>query len=351
MYSLNLHSYDSITKGKMQAEKLSNAYQAVSFKLADSNSFQAESFQRKAKALHDCSTIWVGYQCPQCGRLHAMHTWGCRDRLCPICATRRSRMLAVQSAKVMPSIIKDGSNDANLITLTVKNCSGYELPNTISRILQGWANVTQSYDTRKTVDGWARSLEITYNREAHTYHPHIHVILLSSNDRWKDKGYWAERWRKACDLDYTPIVDTRPITKGRDGGAILEVCKYVTKTSELIDKLSPGELAFVVEPLSNAIRSRRMNAYGGDWAAERRKLKLKEPDLMDDVELSEADNEINHASVQCCGNECKLIMLDWSGLSYDVIDCEKPDTSKVGLDDTLFKGFKLKNLIYQSSQI
>lgn len=347
---MNLHSYDSIVRGKMQAEKLAQAYQAVAFKNADSSNFQAEAFTRKAQAVHNCSTVWVGYQCPQCGRLHAMHTWGCKDRLCPICATRRSRMLAVQSAKVMPKIVKEGSQDANLVTLTVKNCNGFELPNTISRILQGWANITQSYDTRKTVDGWARSLEITYNRDTHTYHPHIHVILLSAADRWKDKGYWTERWRKACDLEYSPIIDTRPITKGKDGGAILEVCKYVTKTSELIDKLTPGELAFVVEPLSSAIRCRRMNAYGGDWAAERRRLKLKEPDEMDDQELSQADDEVNHSLVQCCGNDCKLVMLDWSGLSYDVIDCDNPDTSKDGIESILFKGFKLKSLLQEYEQ-
>lgn len=280
-----------------------------------------------------------------------MHTWGCRDRLCPICATRRSRMLAVQSAKVMPTIIKDGSDDATLVTLTVKNCHGIELPNTISRILQGWANITQSYDTRKSVDGWARSLEITYNQTAHTYHPHIHIIMLSSADRWRDRGYWVDRWSKACNLDYDPVVDTRPIKKGTDGKALLEVCKYVTKTSKLIDSLSPGELAFVVEPLACALKGRRLNAYGGDWAAERRRLKLKEPDLMDDVELSQADNEVNHASIECCGNECKLIMLDWTGMSYDVIDCNDPDVTKGDIETTLFKGFKLKNIVHEAQQI
>lgn len=348
---MNLHSYDSIVRGKNQAEKLSQAYQAIAFKNADSMSMTSNEYLRKADAVHNCSTVWVGYQCPSCGRLHAMHTWGCRDRLCPICATRRSRMLAVQSAKVMPKIIKDGSNDAQLVTLTVKNCNGVDLPDTITRILHGWANISQSYDTRKTVDGWARSLEITYNREAHTYHPHIHVILLSSADRWKDKGYWVDRWAKACSLDYSPVVDTRPIKKGTDGKALLEVCKYVTKTSDLIEKLSPGELAFAVEPLSASIKCRKLNAYGGDWAAERRRLKLKEPDLMDDVELSEADKELNHAKVECCGNDCKLIMLDWSGLTYDVIDCNDPDISKGDIETTLFKGFKLKNILQEATQL
>lgn len=345
---MNLHSYDSIVKGKMQAEKLSQAYQAVAFKNADGGGFSSEAFVRKAKAVHDCSTVWIGYQCPSCGRLHAMHTWGCKDRLCPICATRRSRMQAVQAAQVMPKIIKEGSDDAQLVTLTVKNVHGLDLPSTISRMLQGWSNITQSYDTRHCVDGWARSLEITYNRGTHMYHPHIHLIILSSADRWKDSGYICERWRKACDLDYLPIIDTRPIKKGKDGGAILEVCKYVTKVSDMIDKLTPGELAFVVEPLSISIKGRRLNAYGGDWAAERRRLKLKAPEDMTDVELSEADQEVNHSRIECCGNDCKLIMLDWSGMSYDVIDCESPDTSKPHIEDTLVKGFKLRNVLQEA---
>lgn len=315
---MNLHSYDSISKSKRQAEKLADAYRAIAFKNHDqAREDVADIFERKAKAVQSCSTVWVGQECSICGKLHTMHTWGCKDRLCPICSTRRSRVLASQSQQIIPKVISDGEGDATLVTLTIKNIHGAELPSAITRMLEGWAACTQSYDMRKSVDGWARSLEITYNEQTNTFHPHIHAIVLSPEERWMDTEYWERRWKTACALDYTPVVDARQIKKGTQGHAILEVSKYITKTGALIDRLSPGMLSCVVEPLAMSIRARRLTAYGGDWAAERRKLHLKDPEAMSDIELSEADRDCSKNTIICCGTECKLIMLDWLGMQYD----------------------------------
>lgn len=313
---MDLHNYFSIQAAKGQGEKLANAYRAVQFKNGETRPDIADIFRRKADAVSNCSTVWVGQECAICGRLHAMHTWGCKDRLCPVCSTRRSRVLAAQSHAIMPDIIENGG-DGTLVTLTVKNVNGFDLPGTITSMLQGWASITQSYDMRKTVDGWARTMEITYNRQTHQFHPHIHSIILSSDDRWQDTEYWERRWKTAADLDYKPVVDSRAIKPGTGGKAILEVSKYITKTGDLIDHLSAGELAAVIEPLAMSIRSRRLTSYGGDWAAERRRLRLKDPEEMSDTELSEYDADCAKQSIICCGEECRLIMLDWAGLAYD----------------------------------
>lgn len=193
----------------------------------------------------------------------------CRERLCPMCQWRKSLKVFHQVSKVMDRIELQHKELVPLfLTLTLRNCTGEELANNLDVVFNGWYQLTKHRKIKRVVQGWFRALEITYNREADTFHPHIHAIILVEKDYFKGTDYmetteWVQMWRTALRLDYDPICDIRRV-KNSQGKykAVAEVAKYtlkdteyVTDKNELTDKL--------VDTLGNAMHGRRLFAFGG----------------------------------------------------------------------------------------
>ena len=66
--------------------------------------------------------------------------------------------------------------------------------------------------------GYIRKLEITYNSEKNTYHPHYHLILCVKKNYFKDKKYikqskWLEMWQLAKRDRTITQVDVRKADK------------------------------------------------------------------------------------------------------------------------------------------
>ena len=138
----------------------------------------------------------------------------CRHRLCPTCNWRKSLKLFSQMKEVSARLLQDFPGARYLfLTLTVKNCSGAELAQTIDKMNFGFkllVNAGKTNASAKAVKanllGYAKAMEIKYDAEKTItpemyaqrkkyyierglkagsanpnygmYHPHFHVLLM-----------------------------------------------------------------------------------------------------------------------------------------------------------------------------
>ena len=83
-------------------------------------------------------------------------------------------------------VIED-NYDFLFLTLTVPNCTGYDLPETIDNLQYGFRRLLQMKKFKNAVKGYFKALEVTINKKRFCtamYHPHYHVILAV------DKSYF-----------------------------------------------------------------------------------------------------------------------------------------------------------------
>lgn len=271
-------------------------------------------YQSQAERVKYCSTFWNGFFCESCGKYHGMHTTGCKHRLCPICATRTARVTAIQATEAIQFVKqKNPGIRLSLLTLTQRNVPGPELNNEISAMLKAWAHVCNQRSMRSHVIGWARTIEIVPALALDgTYHPHVHAILIHG-DRCPSVEWFVERWKTGMKLDYAPVCDLRPIVD--EDGAVFEVSKYVCKMTRVFDgsEHEHDHVRFMTE----AMQSRRLRTYGGEWRKARIALNMMNAEDLDDDAIDEY-GEMNDLSGACpgCGSGTVPACLRWSGLRY-----------------------------------
>jgi len=215
----------------------------------------------------------------------------CKARLCPYCNWRLS-IKRFANLSAVTELAKSNKYQLLFLTLTAKNVAGNDLHNEIKRYFNAWRNLTRySEDFNKSVHGWFRALEVTYNKDDDTYHPHLHIVLAVKSTYFKTSGYyitqkkWSELWAHYLDVDYSPMVHIcKTFTKKNNSSPEKEASKYTVKdTDYLIDndlKLS----AKVVQVLDDALRRVRLIAYGGILKKYYSAMKLNEENLTDDLE-------------------------------------------------------------------
>ena len=277
----------------------------------------------QATRVRHCSTFWNGFYCKECGKYHGMHTTGCKNRLCPICATRIARVTAIQAVEAIDRI-KRLYPDAqlSLLTLTQRNVTGPDLASEVSKMLQGWTSVINRAPMRKMI-GWARTVEIVPALALDgTYHPHIHAIIVHAPSTCPTVEWFSAAWKSGMCLSYNPVCDLRPIED--EQGAVFEVSKYVSKMTRVYDN-SPHEHDHV-RYMTEAMTSRRLRSYGGEWKKARLALNMMAAEDLDDDAIDEY-GIIDDLSGACpgCGSATVPACLRWSGLQYSTI----PDEIKV----------------------
>lgn len=238
-------------------------------KVADS--FQRLGYKKKAMRIRFCGSALAFLKNLETGEKKLHSADFCKERLCPMCQWRKSLKVFHQVSKVMDRAQQEEPKLVPLfLTLTLRNCTGAELSENLDIVFKGWKNVVDHRKFRKTVQGWFRALEVTYNKDEDTFHPHIHAIILVDKSYFKkdNKDYmqttdWVHMWRTALKLDYDPVCDIRKVKNGKGKHkAVAEVAKYTLKDSDFIfddTKLTDK----LVEVLSNSLRGRRLFAFGG----------------------------------------------------------------------------------------
>lgn len=252
--------------------KLAARYQIISKKSTElsTNDYYARKYER----LEQCST-YLEFRREKTSRKYKLiNTNLCRVRLCPLCAYKRSLSVYHNTADIINYISTKYSRSKYLfLTLTIKNVSGSELANAIDNLTRGWQNMCKQKRIKKVVLGTVRSIEITYNKRSNTFHPHLHVLIHTTNDLYCGRNYisqaeFADRWRSAAGINYQPVIDIRRL-RHNNGREVAEIAKYSVKPIEW-DKCSES----VIVTLDDVLHKRHLLSLSGTMREAKRELKI-----------------------------------------------------------------------------
>lgn len=270
----------------------------------ESNLKLADSYKRlgfkKYYRVVDCSTF-LEFGVTKSSNLKLLKANFCKVRLCPMCAWRRSLKIFGQVSKVMDYVERNYNYRYIFLTLTVKNCYGEDLKDTLGLMTKSFNKLSERKAFKQAVKGYFRSLEITYNKKDNTYHPHFHLILaVNKNYFTDDRTYlsqekWTNLWKESLKVDYTPVVDVRRVkSKNKDFGKVVaETAKYTVKADDYLIKDEDGKIDEeltdnVVKTLDKALHRKRLVSFGFIFKEIHKMLKL---DDTEDGSLENTDNE------------------------------------------------------------
>lgn len=195
-----------------------------------------DTLQKWSNKLQECSNwlLFADYQNLSTAELQRKlkNAALCRVRGCPICEWRKSLMNYARGLKRLPEISKEHPTYEFLfLTLTWKNCSVYDLRESIQHANKAWRRLTQR-KAFNVVKGFVRTTEVTMSQRDGSANPHFHVILVVPSYYFKHEKYylnldaWIQLWRKCAKLDFDPNVDIKRIKKNALGKGIVEALKY-----------------------------------------------------------------------------------------------------------------------------
>lgn len=253
----------------------------------------------------DTCANWLAFRRHADSTLHLHRANFCRVRICPICQWRRSlktaSMVRQADAWVQAQRAAQGHKPYRhtMLTLTVPNVPGDQLRATLDRMSAAWQRLTQRSAVRQVAQGWIRSTEITYNAQADTYHPHIHILMLVNASYFVSRYYltrakWLALWQDAMRDASIQQVDIRRATDL--SGLVAEIAKYTTKTQDIVALTSDvDKMATVAATMLRACHRRRFLSWGGAYKRAYMALDLSDPDDADllhidpDADLTDAE--------------------------------------------------------------
>ena len=270
------------TKHKIMTAKLVPRYVQLA-KL-----FDDDRFDKWAYRVENCGSYLEFYNFEKAG-LKVKTANFCSDRLCALCNWRRSLRMFAKLSKIIQSKQYVETEYKNLfLTLTVKNCSIDELHESIENIFYSFKKFIQHKVISAAIKGYFRALEITYNPQTRTFHPHLHLILAVGRNYFQkeyiSQADFTEIWKQSLVADYTPVVDIR---RFRDSKGIAEASKYVIKSdNKFLNSISNEALRI----LRLELQSIRLVGFGGVFRKIAAELKLTMND--DVVEIDLPDNDV-----------------------------------------------------------
>ena len=251
--------------------------------------------EKKAKAAAECSN-YLQWTVRMDGTKRLTGANFCRLRMCPMC----SWYLAKKRTRDLMKTLNEPEHRGKrliFITLTVKNCKGEELKDTINMMYKALRSLTQKdkFLEKRTL-GMVKKLEVTYNHETDEYHPHFHILCEVEPSYFNNPNLYVthdilqKRWKRLCKLDYDPIVGIQtPKTKEATEmlnseaveGAVKDVCKYMAKDVDYAFSLETFKI------FDEALRGRRLYTPTGSIKKTMARLKMDE-DSLDDNEDEQA---------------------------------------------------------------
>lgn len=251
----------------------------------------------------------------------------CGLSLCPICQKR----LAIKRYYALKRVIEylaqeqEEAPEYILMTLTVRNVVGDELRNTVDYLLKSFTKFKKWACIQSNFNGFYRTLEVSYNSECETYHPHLHILFQVKQGYFtKDNASYltteklVREWKRCLGVDYAPVCDLRKI-KGEKG--LLEVSKYVNKTSDILTL--PKEIRHkVIHYLYVSLFRKRLVAFGGEMKAVAKELKLEMEEVKAEKKAEREENELRNLNLT--GNKrnfkivegCQIEQYFWNGEDY-----------------------------------
>lgn len=285
---------------------------AVSRRISEINGNSNGYYKRRSERMANCSTELVYYYCHDCGHVQISHARLCRDRVCPICTWRSALRHYAEMIQTLDVFYGKHSNgvSAYFVTLTVPNCEPSHIDRTLSDMSLKWNKICHRAWYKENIVGWARRVEITYNKETGKLHPHFHLILLSKSIPYTIVQQWlqynTDATAAAQDMQRIDAASTEPVDLEEPNrsivGAILETFKYTTKSSDILSMpLS------VLRQYLNGIDGKRLIAYGGLIKDIRAELLFS-----DESEAGEETSDNEGLCVHCHSPKVEQMVAAWS---------------------------------------
>lgn len=269
--------------------------------------YDAAGYPDYAIRTRDCATVLLFGVSSQNGSKKLKTANFCKLRLCPMCIGRRARRNAWKLSQVLNLVEQEHGAKYLFLTLTIRNVPGDQLGDALGQLAKAWNLLLKQRQIERSVKGWFRAIEIT--RSGRQYHPHIHAILAVDADyfsresrqsgKYLNQADLIERWQRALRVDYRPSVriqttkgeaGTGEAVKSAGGRAAVEAAKYALKDDEYIDPKLPKKLAVeIVRDYTEALRRRRLTAFGGWLKDAARALDAEDLEDGDLVHVDEDD--------------------------------------------------------------
>jgi plasmid rolling circle replication initiator protein Rep len=259
-----------------------------------SQKYEELDLKKLSRKVYLCSELLV-FKKFQDESLKLKKAWFCKNNLCPLCSWRRAMKYREQLRTILKESLKRKKGTFLFLTLTQKNVFAEDLAAELDLIHKSFRKLTRRAFFKKSVIGFVRATEITYNEKEGTYHPHIHVLLFvsssyfkSSTGLYKTQKEWVKLWRDSLKIDYDPSVNIKKV-KTEDNNlikSVLEVSKYTVKPLDY-DKTDSE----VIETLYFSMFNKRLISFGGLFKEIRNELFLDDPETGNLVDVSE-ENEI-----------------------------------------------------------
>ena len=208
-----------------------------------------DSLEDKSQA----KTYWKTYHCNDV-LLQDNHTFKgslCRKRFCTECNRIKTAELTNGYKEPMLNLGK-----LYFVTLTTPNVNGSNLKKEIQRMIKAFQLIKNNLrKTYKIKINGIRKIEITYNQESNSYHPHFHLIQDNLNASNLIQALWIKQFPKAS----IKAQDIREINT-TDESAFIELFKYATKETNSKGVIYSGE---VLHTIYNSIQGLRIyQTYG-----------------------------------------------------------------------------------------
>ena len=280
--------------------------------------------KKKGARMIDCAKVLLFKKFEQIEYRKLFKAFMCKILLCPFCMTRKSILIGNNLYKVLQFGADEKKLEYIHLTLALKNCKINELKDTIELMLKAFEKFRKRdiFQERRggTIKGWFRNLEITFNQEDKTFHPHFHVILAveksyffkeTNPDKYLTQEVALKMWKECLGVDYLPTTDLRKvyyldengnkIIKFDDDGeglkkAVEEASKYITKALDLLSIEDEKLQKKVIRSMLQALSYRRLFAYGGILKNIRAELKLQDEEKSNLINLG--DDEIDTTGME-----------------------------------------------------
>lgn len=207
----------------------------------------------------------------------------CENRFCPICAYKKARKEALKLSVLIKSLEKDYK--FLFLTLTAPNVTSDNFEEEIKEYNKSFKRFSELKSFKYAVVGYVRKLEITYNHELKTYHPHFHVLLAVKKNYFSNnyikRDEWLEMWKSAKRDNTITQVDVRKLDLSLDDKGILEIAKYSAKDSDYLKSQD------IFDVIYKALKGKRLITYNGVFKESVKEFKKGNLDNYIETDMTE----------------------------------------------------------------
>ena len=207
----------------------------------------------------------------------------CENRFCPICAYKKARKEALKLSVLIKALEKDYK--FLFLTLTAPNVTSDNFEEEIKEYNKSFKRFSELKAFKYAVVGYVRKLEITYNHELKTYHPHFHVLLAVKKNYFSNnyikRDEWLEMWKSAKRDNTITQVDVRKLDLSLDDKGILEIAKYSAKDSDYLKSQD------IFDVIYKALKGKRLITYNGVFKESVKEFKKGNLDNYIETDMTE----------------------------------------------------------------